>query len=89
MSPDSHELKLIGLARDGGYFSSLKPVDRPHMGKTVKHRKSTPGRERHVSDTVRGAVELLQDAYSTAGDIKGKGKAREEVVLEKSNVLMM
>lgn len=55
----------------------------------MKHRKSTVGRERPISDTARNAVELLQETYATPGDLKGKGKAREEVVLEKSNVLMM
>ena len=60
-------------ARDGGYFSSLKPsADVPLLSKALRHRKT---------------------ANSTDGertkDVKGKGKAREEVVLEKSNVLMM
>jgi len=60
-------------ARDGGYFSSLKPAgDVPILSKALRQRKT---------------------ANSTEGertkDSKGKGKAREEVVLEKSNVLMM
>lgn len=90
----SHDLRspvseLTSEARDGGYFSSLKPVDRSLSGKTTKQRKSTSGRERPISDAARGAVELLQDTYASASDLKGKGKAKEEVVLEKSNVLMM
>lgn len=56
----------------------------------MKHRKSALGRERPVSDAARSAIELLQETYaSSSGDVKGKGKAREEVLLEKSNVLMM
>lgn len=55
----------------------------------MKQRKSTVGRERPISDAARGAVELLQETYASPGDLKGKGKAKEDVVLEKSNVLMM
>lgn len=60
-------------ARDGGYFSSLKPAgDVPILSKALRQRKT---------------------ASSTEGertkDVKGKGRAKEDVVLEKSNVLMM
>jgi hypothetical protein len=61
------------IARNGGYFSTLKPAgDVPLLSKALRQRKT---------------------AGSTDGersrDVKGKGKAKEEVVLEKSNVLMM
>jgi len=60
-------------ARDGGYFSSLKPnADVPILSKALRQRKT--------ASSVEG---------ERTKDFKGKGKAREEVILEKSNVLMM
>ena len=60
-------------ARDGGYFSSLKPsTDVPILSKALRQRKT--------ANSIDG---------ERTKDVKGKGKAREEVVLEKSNVLMM
>lgn len=60
-------------ARDGGYFSSLKPAgDVPILSKALRQRKT--------ASSVEG---------ERSRDVKGKGKAKEEVVLEKSNVLMM
>jgi hypothetical protein len=61
------------IARNGGYFSSLKPVgDVPLLSKALRQRKTTSSTE-----------------VERSRDVKGKGKAKEEVVLEKSNVLMM
>jgi len=60
-------------ARDGGYFSSLKPAGEvPLLSKALRQRKT--------ASSVEG---------ERSRDVKGKGKAKEEVVLEKSNVLMM
>jgi hypothetical protein len=61
------------IARNGGYFSSLKPAgDVPLLSKALRQRKTTSSAE-----------------VERSKDVKGKGKAKEEVVLEKSNVLMM
>jgi hypothetical protein len=66
------------IVRDGGYFSSLKPTDTPLLSKALRHKK-TGNKERPIDFPMEAA--RVQD--------KGKGKAREDVVLEKSNVLMM
>ena len=66
------EFELIE-ARNGGYFSSLKPAgDVPLLSKALRQRKT--------NSSVEG---------DRSKDVKGKEKAKEEVVLEKSNVLMM
>jgi len=62
--------------RDGGYFSSLKPAgDVPLLSKALRQRKT--------------AGSVAGERSKDTKDLKGKGKAKEEVVLEKSNVLMM
>jgi ATP-dependent protease Clp ATPase subunit len=65
----------------------LKPVgDTPLLSKALRQRKTLAGKERS-GDSAKATETLVED--SRLQDLKGKGKAREEVVLEKSNVLMM
>lgn len=59
--------------RDGGFFSSQKPTGDGAILSKALRQRKTAG---------SGEAERSRD-------VKGKGKAKEEVVLEKSNVLMM
>jgi hypothetical protein len=58
------------------------------LSKALRQRKTGLGKDRNLDESWRAGIPRLDESSGPA-DPKGKGKAKEEVMLEKSNVLMM